>query len=261
MGFLEGKTAIITGAGFAALKDGSAGSIGYGIATAYAKEGANLVITGRNVKKLEDAKERLEAEHGIKVLAVQADVNAGADNKAVVQNVVDQAMAEFGRIDVLVNNAGITRDGLAMRMAPEDFDAVVDVNLKGAFYCAKAVMRPMTKQRSGRIINMSSVSGVYGNPGQANYAASKAGVIGLTKALAKELARKGVTVNAIAPGFIETDMTAALSDDQKAHAQERIAAGRLGQPEDVAALAAFLASDEAAYITGQVICVDGGLSL
>ncbi len=162
---------------------------------------------------------------------------------------------------MLVNNAGITRDGLAMRMAPEDFDAVVDVNLKGAFYCAKAVMRPMTKQRSGRIINMSSVSGVYGNPGQANYAASKAGVIGLTKALAKELARKGVTVNAIAPGFIETDMTAALSDDQKAHAQERIAAGRLGQPEDVAALAAFLASDEAAYITGQVICVDGGLSL
>ena len=243
-----------------AIVTGSSRGIGLAVAQALAARGMRIVLNCSSERSLEGAQAQARAiasEHGTEAITVAANV-ADADEAAAL---AAAALDAFGRIDVLVNNAGITRDGLAMRMAPEDFDAVVDVNLKGAFYCAKAVMRPMTKQRSGRIINMSSVSGVYGNPGQANYAASKAGVIGLTKALAKELARKGVTVNAIAPGFIETDMTAALSDDQKAHAQERIAAGRLGQPEDVAALAAFLASDEAAYITGQVICVDGGLSL
>ena len=261
MGFLEGKTAIITGAGFAALKDGSAGSIGYGIATAYAKEGANLVITGRNVKKLETAKEKLEAEYGIQVLCVAADVNAGADNQAVVQNVIDQAIEKFGRIDVLVNNAGITRDGLAARMSDDDFDAVIDINLKGTFHCCRAAAKLMMKQRWGRIVNMSSVVGVYGNAGQVNYAASKAGVIGLTKSLARELARRNITANAVAPGFIATDMTDALSDAQREAIVSRIGSGRLGEPDDIAHLVRFLASDEASYITGQVICVDGGMSL
>ena len=243
-----------------ALVTGSSRGIGLAIAQALAADGFSVALNCSNEGGLERLQQQAQAiaqQFGVATAALASNVAVADEAKALVEATV----AQLGGLDVLVNNAGITRDGLAMRMAPEDFDAVVDVNLKGAFYCAKAVMRPMTKQRSGRIINMSSVSGVYGNPGQANYAASKAGVIGLTKALAKELARKGVTVNAIAPGFIETDMTAALSDDQKAHAQERIAAGRLGQPEDVAALAAFLASDEAAYITGQVICVDGGLSL
>lgn len=261
MGFLKGKTAIITGAGFAALKDGSAGSIGYGIARAYAKEGANLVITGRNVKKLDEAKRRLEEEFGVEVLTVQADVNAGADNAAVVQNVVDRTVEKFGRIDVLVNNAGITRDGLIAKMDEASFDEVIDVNLKGTFNCCKAVTRTMMKQRSGRIVNLSSVVGVKGNAGQANYAASKAGVIGLTLALAKELAPRDITVNAIAPGFIETDMTHALGEKARASIADRIGLRRLGKPADVAHLAAFLASPEAAYITGQVICVDGGLTL
>ncbi len=243
-----------------AIVTGSSRGIGLAVAHALAARGMRIVLNCSSERSLEGTQAQARAiasEHGTEAIAVAANV-ADADEAAAL---AAAALDAFGRIDVLVNNAGITRDGLAARMSDEDFDAVIDINLKGTFHCCQAVMRPMTKQRSGRIINMSSVSGVYGNPGQANYAASKAGVIGLTKALAKELARKGVTVNAIAPGFIETDMTAALSDDQKAHAQERIAAGRLGQPEDVAALAAFLASDEAAYITGQVICVDGGLSL
>ena len=229
---------------FAAIVTGSSRGIGAAIAAALAAQGMNVVLNGSSERSLAAAEEQARA---------LAD-RFGAALAAA-------ALEAFGRVDVLVNNAGITRDGLAMRMAAEDFDAVVDVNLKGAFNCAKAVLRPMTKQRHGRIINLSSVSGVYGNPGQVNYAASKAGVIGLTKALAKEVARKGVTVNAIAPGFIATDMTAALSEEQRAHALERIASGRLGEPEDVAALAAFLASEDAAYITGQVICVDGGLTL
>ena len=173
---------------------------------------------------------------------------------------VDTVLSEFGRVDVLVNNAGITRDGLIMRMKEEDFDSVIAVNLKGAFNCCKAVSRAMTKQRYGRIISLSSVVGVYGNAGQANYAASKAGIIGLTKSLAKELAGRGVTVNAVAPGFVETPMTDALTEKQRTAIIDRIGCGRLGQPEDVAHLVAFLAEEESSYITGQVVCVDGGLS-
>lgn len=245
---------------FAAIVTGSSRGIGAAIAAALAAQGMNVVLNGSSERSLAAAEEQARAladRFGVEALAVAANV-ADPDEAAAL---AAAALEAFGRVDVLVNNAGITRDGLAMRMAAEDFDAVVDVNLKGVFNCAKAVLRPMTKQRHGRIINLSSVSGVYGNPGQVNYAASKAGVIGLTKALAKEVARKGVTVNAIAPGFIATDMTAALSEEQRAHALERIASGRLGEPEDVAALAAFLASEDAAYITGQVICVDGGLTL
>ena len=176
------------------------------------------------------------------------------------QTLVESAHVAFGRLDVLVNNAGITRDGLVARMKEEDFDAVIDVNLR-AFNCCKAATKIMMKQRSGRIVNMSSVVGVAGNAGQANYAASKAGVIGITKSLSRELAPRNVTVNAVAPGFIETDMTDALSDKQREAISSRIACGRLGQPEDVANLVKFLASDEAGYITGQVICIDGGMAL
>ena len=205
-------------------------------------------------RELADA---LAADCGVRTLAVAANV-ADAQEAATL---VDAACQEFGRVDVLVNNAGITRDGLIARMKEEDFDAVVGVNLKGTFNCCKAVAQRMMKQRFGRIVNMSSVVGVAGNAGQANYAASKAGVIGLTKSLARELASRNVTANAVAPGFITTDMTAALSDKQREAMTERIAARRLGAPEDVAALVRFLASDEAGYITGQVICVDGGMSL
>ena len=259
MGFLTGKTAIITGAGRAVLSDGRCGSIGYGIATAYAKEGANLVITGRNVKKLEDAKEELERLYGTEVLIVQADVNAGADNEAVVGEVVRQTMEKFGRIDILVNNAGITKDGLLMSMSEESFDKVLQVNLKGTFNMIRFASRAMIRQRYGRIVNMASVVGVAGNAGQANYAASKAGVIGLTKSAARELASRGITVNAIAPGYISTDMTGQLGDEARAKIAAGIPLGVLGKPEQVACAAACLASDQASYITGQVLHVDGGM--
>ena len=201
--------------------------------------------------------DQLEREYGVRAVAVAANV---AD-PAAASALVDAAMEAFGRLDVLVNNAGITRDGLLARMKDEDFDAVLDVNLKGTFNCCRAAAQRMMKQRYGRIVNMSSVVGVAGNAGQANYAASKAGVIGLTKAVAKELAGRNITANAVAPGFIETDMTDALSDKQRAAITERIASKRLGAPEDVAALVSFLASEEAGYVTGQVVCVDGGMSL
>lgn len=244
----------------AAIVTGSSRGIGAAIARALAERGMNVALncsSERSLPETEQLARELANEYGVDTIAVVANVASAEE----AQRLAEGAQTAFGRIDVLVNNAGITRDGLAARMSTEDFDAVIDVNLKGSFHCAKAVMRTMMKQRYGRIINMSSVSGVYGNAGQVNYAASKAGIIGMTKTLAKELARKNITVNAIAPGFIDTAMTAALSDEQRQAAAARIGMGRLGAPKDIAALAGFLASEQAGYITGQTICVDGGLTL
>ena len=194
---------------------------------------------------------------GAKALAVRCDVSDAEQVDALAEAVLEA----FGRIDILVNNAGITRDNLLMRMSEADFDAVVAANLKGTFLCMKAVSKRMLKQRYGRIVNLSSVVALRGNAGQVNYAASKAGIVGMTKSLAKELASRGVTVNAVAPGFIETDMTAALSESARAAAQGSIPMNRLGTPEDVAKAVAFLASSGAAYITGQVLAVDGGMAM
>ena len=194
---------------------------------------------------------------GAKVLAVRCDVADSAQVKALM----GEALKVFGRIDILVNNAGITRDGLLMMMKETDFDDVINTNLKGAFLCMKAVARTMMKQRYGRIVNLSSVVGLRGNAGQVNYAASKAGVIGMTKSLAKELASRGVTVNAVAPGFMETDMTAAMPEAAKTATLAAIPMGRMGAAEDVAKAVAFLASEEAGYITGQVVAVDGGMAM
>lgn len=244
----EGKTAIVTG--------GSRG-IGRAICLELAAGGANVVLcyAGNEAAARETA--RAAEELGAKALAVRCDVSDAARVDALVKAAVEA----FGRIDILVNNAGITRDNLLMRMSEADFDAVIDANLKGTFLCMKAVSKLMLKQRYGRIVNLSSVVGLRGNAGQANYAASKAGVVGMTKSLAKELASRGVTVNAVAPGFIETDMTAALSESARAAAQGGIPMNRLGAPEDVAKAVAFLASDAAAYITGQVLAVDGGMAM
>jgi len=192
---------------------------------------------------------------GREALLVRANVADAGDVEAMVKQVLDH----FGRVDILVNNAGITRDNLVMRMKDEEWDEVLAVNLKGAFLCARAVARPMMKQRYGRIVNISSVVALRGNPGQANYVAAKAGVIGLTKTLARELASRAITVNAVAPGFIVTDMTAKLGDDVREALRAQIPLGTFGRPEDVAKAVRFLASDDAAYITGQVLCVDGGM--
>ncbi len=244
----------------AAVVTGSTRGIGREIARELAAAGMNVVVNSSSEKSL-SAAEALAAEiagqFGVEAVAVAANVADEAEANALIAAATDA----FGRVDVLVNNAGITRDGLAARMSDEDFDAVIDINLKGSFHCCRAAAKVMMKQRWGRIINMSSVVGVYGNAGQVNYAASKAGVIGMTKSLAKELARRNITANAVAPGFIATDMTDALSEAQRAAIVDRIGSGRLGEPADIAHLVRFLASDEASYITGQVICVDGGMSL
>ena len=244
----------------AAVVTGSTRGIGREIARELAAAGMNVVVNSSSEKSL-SAAEALAAEiagqFGVEAVAVAANVADEAEANALIAAAADA----FGRVDVLVNNAGITRDGLAARMGDEDFDAVIDINLKGTFHCCRAAAKVMMKQRWGRIINMSSVVGVYGNAGQVNYAASKAGVIGMTKTLAKELARRNITANAVAPGFIATDMTDALSEAQKEAIVGRIGSGRLGEPADIAHLVRFLASDEASYITGQVICVDGGMSL
>ena len=243
-----GKTAVVTG--------GSRG-LGRAVCLELAKGGANVVLCyAGNEAAAKETTAACEAL-GAKALAVQCNVAKADEVKALM----DEAVKTFGRIDILVNNAGITRDGLLMMMKEEDFDAVIAANLKGTFLCMKAVSRIMMKQRYGRIVNLSSVVGLRGNAGQANYAASKAGVVGMTKSLAKELASRGVTVNAVAPGFIATDMTAAMTDAAKEATLASIPLQRLGAPEDVAHAVAFLASDEAAYVTGQVLCVDGGMAM
>lgn len=243
---LAGKVALVTGA---------SRGIGKAIACKLAREGAKVIINYNGSKeKAEAVKSEIEAAGG-QAEVYQCDVSDYTACETFIQTVIK----EEGRLDILVNNAGITKDGLLMKMSEEDFDKVLDTNLKGAFNTIRFASRQMLRQKGGRIINMSSVVGVSGNAGQANYAASKAGVIGLTKAAARELASRGITVNAIAPGFIETDMTDVLSDKVKEASEAQIPLGHFGKPEDVAAAAAFLASEEAGYITGQVLHVDGGM--
>ena len=243
-----GKTAVVTG--------GSRG-LGRAVCLELAAGGANVVLCyAGNENAANETAAACEAL-GAKVLAVRCDVADSAQVKALM----DEALKVFGRIDILVNNAGITRDGLLMMMKETDFDDVITTNLKGAFLCMKDVARTMMKQRYGRIVNLSSVVGLRGNAGQVNYAASKAGVIGMTKSLAKELASRGVTVNAVAPGCMETDMTAAMPEAAKTATLAAIPMGRMGAAEDVAKAVAFLASEEAGYITGQVVAVDGGMAM
>lgn len=245
---LDGKIAVVTGA---------SRGIGRQIALTMAAEGATVIVNynGSAAKAEEVVTEICEA--GGQAEAVQCNVADYAKTDAMMKNII----ANYKKIDILVNNAGITKDNLLMKMSEEEFDAVIDINLKGAFNCTKHVSRQMLKQRGGRIINISSVSGVAGNAGQANYCASKAGIIGLTKSVARELGSRGITVNAIAPGFIDTEMTAVLSDEVKKTMGEQIPLKRFGKTEDIAAAAVFLASDRAAYITGQVLCVDGGMTM
>lgn len=243
---LTGQTAIVTGA---------SRGIGRTIALTLAEAGADVVV---NYAGSEQAAE--EVVQAILALGRRSfKVQANVADPAQVDDMVKQTLEAFGRIDILVNNAGITRDNLLMRMKEDEFDDVIAINLKGVFNCIKAVTRPMMKQRSGRIINISSVVGALGNPGQANYVAAKAGVIGLTKSAAKELASRNITVNAVAPGFIVTDMTDKLSDDMKNQLLAQIPQARFGQPENVARVVRFLASEDASYMTGQTLHVDGGM--
>ncbi|MFU0828155.1 MAG: 3-oxoacyl-[acyl-carrier-protein] reductase [Lachnoclostridium sp.] len=245
---LENKVAIITGA---------SRGIGKAIALTFARYGANVIVNYNGSKEKAEEVVELITKEGKKALAFQADVT---DPQAVEQ-LFNFAIKEFGKVDILVNNAGITKDNLILKMTQEDFDKVIDTNLNGVFHCLKQASRLMIKQKGGRIINISSISGVIGNIGQVNYSAAKAGIIGMTKSLAKELGSRGITVNAIAPGYINTDMTAVLKEELKSKITERIPLRRLGEAEDIAETAAFLASDKASYITGQTIIVDGGLSI
>ena len=245
---LDGKIPVVTGA---------SRGIGRAITLELASQGAFVVVNYNGSKdRAEEVKKEIEAAGG-KAEVYQCNVSDFEKCQAFIQDVIKT----YGRLDILVNNAGITRDGLLMKMSEADFDSVIETNLKGTFNTIRFASRQMLKQRSGRIINMSSVVGIAGNAGQANYASSKAGVIGLTKAVARELASRGITVNAIAPGFIETEMTEVLSDAVKEASVAQIPLGRFGKPEDIAKTAAFLASDDAGYITGQVIQVDGGMAI
>jgi 3-oxoacyl-[acyl-carrier protein] reductase len=243
---LKGKTALITG---------SAQGIGKAIAVELAKAGCDVAISDINLEKAQETAAELANSYGVKTAAFKGNVASGED----AVKMVDDTVAEFGKLDILVNNAGITRDNLIMRMKEEDWDLVLDINLKGSFNCAKAALKHMSKARSGRIINIASVVGAMGNAGQANYVASKAGLIGLTKTIAREYASRNVTANAVAPGFIDTAMTQALSEKVREELTKQIPLSRLGTPEDIAGAVKFLASDDAAYITGSVIHVNGGM--
>ena len=242
------KTALVTGAGR---------GIGKAIAIALAKEGMNVVVNyNGSADKAEETAAAIR-ELGVKAKTVKCNV-ADFDE---CKKMIDEVIAEFGRIDVLVNNAGITRDGLLMKMSEDDFDSVININLKGAFNTTKNISKYLLKQKSGKIINISSVSGILGNAGQANYSASKAGIIGLTKSTARELASRGITCNAIAPGFVETDMTSAMNEQVIEKSIEMIPLKRIGKAEEIAYMATFLASEKADYITGQVFAVDGGMTI
>jgi 3-oxoacyl-[acyl-carrier protein] reductase len=243
---LNGKTALVTGA---------SGGIGGAIARSLHAQGATVALSGRKVEALQKLADELGG--GDRVHVVPGDLSTTQGAKDVAQAALDA----MGKVDVLVNNAGLTRDMLAMRLKEEDWQKVLDVNLSAAFRLSQAMLRPMMKNRFGRIINITSIVGVTGNPGQCNYAASKAGLIGMSKSLAAEVATRGITVNCIAPGFIATAMTDELNEDQRDSLLKNIPAGRLGAPEDIAAAAAFLSSDEAAYITGQTIHVNGGMAM
>ncbi|MEY2539854.1 MAG: 3-oxoacyl-[acyl-carrier protein] reductase [Verrucomicrobiota bacterium] len=243
---LENQIAVVTGAGR---------GIGHAIAARLASEGARIACVSRTE---ENAKRTADELNGVRADSAKAYAVDVADH-AAVEKAGASILADFGKVDILVNNAGVTRDGLAMRMPVQDWDTVLNTNLRGAFSFTQSLMRTMIKQRSGRIINVSSVIGLVGNAGQANYAASKAGLIGFTKSLARELASRNITVNAIAPGFITTDMTGVLPEEVQKSIIGRIPLSRVGDPQDIANAVAFLASAEASYITGQVICVDGGM--
>ena len=245
MNNLENKVAIITGA---------SRGIGKVIAEDIAKAGATVVCVSRSQSDIDNVANSIN-KNGGSAIAIACDISNGKQYQELAKSVIEK----FGSIDILVNNAGVTKDGLIMRMSEDDWDIVINTNLKGAFNGTKAVTRHMMKQRSGRIINISSVVGLIGNAGQANYAASKAGLIGLTKATAKELASRGITANCIAPGYIETDMTKQLSDKIRDALIQQIPLGRIGQAKDIASIVCFLASDDASYITGQTFTVDGGM--
>lgn len=245
---LNGKVAVVTGA---------SRGIGKEIALTLGKEGAFVVVNYNGSKERAEDVVREIKENGGDAVAIGCDVSNFAQCETFINNVI----SEYKRVDILINNAGITRDGLLMKMSEEDFDAVLDTNLKGAFHCMKFVSRQMLKQRSGRIISISSVSGVLGNAGQANYSASKAGIIGLTKSVARELASRGITVNAVAPGFIHTEMTEVLPEAVKETAVSQIPLKKFGETKDIANAVLFLASDSGAYITGQVLHVDGGMAM
>lgn len=245
---LENKVALVTGAGR---------GIGRAIALRLAAEQAFVIVNYNGSRqKAEEVVAEIE-KLGSKGVAYQCDISDNAACERMIRDIIK----EYGHLDILVNNAGITRDNLVMKMSDEEFDAVYETNLKGVFHTIHHASRQLLKQRSGRIINIASVSGIMGNAGQANYSAAKAGVIGLTKSVARELASRGITVNAVAPGMIETDMTQVLPDSVKEQMLSQIPLSRIGKPEDIAAAVAFLASDEAAYITGQVITVDGGMTM
>jgi len=242
---LKDKVALITG---------GARGIGQAIAMTFAKEGADIVVADLNLETAQKTASEIEGL-GRKALALEMDVTSYEKVEEGINKILDK----MGKVDILVNNAGITKDNVLLRMSQAEWDAVINVNLKGTFNCIKAVSRPMVKQRSGRIISIASIIGLVGNPGQGNYAASKAGIIALTKTVAKELASRNINANAVAPGFIQTEMTAKLPEDIKKKMLEAIPLAKLGTPQDVANLCLFLASDESSYITGQVITIDGGM--